>query len=345
MGPSGAANRKLEILHAIVKAYIENGEPVASRSVARARRDNLSPASIRNVMADLCDEGYLSQPHTSAGRIPTEKAFRSYINSLMQTNRLLTAELSRVRAELRRADTMEERVERTSHILTEMSHGVGIAAAIPTVAQQLEQIELLTLGERQVLVIVVTKDRTVRQKVVTLDEVITQLELESIRNYVNGGFSGWLLANVRAELNRRLQQESAAYDAILSKLTLLNDKGLLEIGLDPEIHLEGASNLVGFDLHLTREKMRELFRALEQKKRLLQLLDRFLDRGQSELAVQVGLGDAHPSMGELSLIGLTVELPSGMCAKVAVLGPTRMDYSRVLSAVLNVGQALQSSNT
>ncbi|MBS1877401.1 MAG: heat-inducible transcription repressor HrcA [Acidobacteria bacterium] len=343
MGPSSPAARKLEILHAIVKAYIENGEPVASRSVSRARKDNLSPASIRNVMADLCDEGYLSQPHTSAGRVPTEKAFHSYIKSLLNTNRLLTAELSRVRAELSRADTMEERVEKTSHILTEMTKGVGIAAAIPTVGHQLDQIELLSLGERQVLMIVVTKDRTVRQKVVSLDEPIRQTELESIRNYVNGSFGGWLLADVQAELNRRLQQESAACDEILSKLTLLNDKGLLDIGMHPEIHLDGASNLVGADLHLNREKMRELFRALEQKKRLLQLLDRFLDRGQSELAVQVGLGDAHPSMGELSLIGLTVELPSGMCAKVAVLGPTRMDYSRVLSAVLNVGQALQSS--
>src|SRR3974390_1705750 len=257
MGPSSASARKFEILHAIVKAYIETGEPVASRSVARARRDNLSPASVRNVMADLCDEGYLAQPHTSAGRIPTEKSFRSYINSLLATNRVLTAELSRVRNELGRMDTMEGRMERSSHILTEMTHGVGIAAAIPTASQHLDQIELLSLGDRRVLMIVVTKDRTVRQRVVSLDERVAQEELESIRNYVNHSFSGWIISEVQAELNRRLEQESAAYDAILRKLTLLNDKGLLDIGLAPEIHLEGASNLVGLDLHLTRERMRE----------------------------------------------------------------------------------------
>jgi heat-inducible transcriptional repressor len=342
MGPSTPAARKFEILHAIVKEYIHTGEPVASRSISRARKDSLSPASVRNVMADLCDEGYLAQPHTSAGRVPTEKAFRSYINSLLSTNRLLTAELSRVRAELNRADSMESRVERTSHILTEMSKGVGIAVAIPTASQQLDQIELISLGERQVLMIVVTKDRTVRQKAVLLDEPVSQRELESIRNYVNHDFSGWQLSEVQNELGRRLHQESAAYDAILSKLTLLNDKGLLDIAESPEIHMEGAGNLVSFDLRLTREKLRELFQALEEKKRLMQLLDRFLERGQGELAVQVGLGEAHPSMGELSLIGLTVTLPSGICAKVAVLGPTRMDYGRVLSAVLNVGQALQS---
>jgi heat-inducible transcriptional repressor len=343
MAPTPPVARKFEILHAIVKAYIETGEPVASRSVARSRRDNLSPATVRNVMADLCDEGYLAQPHTSAGRIPTERAFRSYINSLLTTNRVLAAELARVRAELSRSETTQGRMERSSHMLTQMTQSVGIAAAIPAASQHLDQIELLSLGGGQVLVIVVTKDRTIRQRVVRLDEQLSESELESIRNYVNRNFSGWVLAEVQSELNRRLEQESAAYDAILRKLTLLNDKGLLEIGLAPEIHLEGASNLVGLDLHLTRERMRELFHALEEKKRLLQLLDRFLEHGNGELAVHIGLGDAHPSMEELSLIGLTVVLPTGMRAKVAVLGPTRMDYSRVLSAVLHVGQALQTS--
>ncbi len=337
-------SRKLEILHAIVRAYIESGEPVASRSISRDRKDHLSAASVRNVMADLYDEGYLSQPHTSAGRVPTEKAFRSYIQSLLTTNRLLTAELARVRTELNEMDTMEGRVERTSHMLTEMTRSVGIAAAIPTGSQHLDQIELLSLGDQRILMIVVTKDRMVRQRVVTVDEPVSEGELESIRNYVNRNFSGWTLLEVRIELNRRFEQESALYDAILRKLNVLHSKGLLELGMTPEIHMEGTGNLLGRDLHLTREKMRELFRALEEKKRLVQMLDRFLEHGTGELTVQVGLGDAHPSMQELSLIGLSVVLPTGMHAKVAVLGPMRMDYSRVMSAVLHVGQALQTAS-
>jgi heat-inducible transcriptional repressor len=344
MGPTSSHARKVEILHAIVRSYIETGEPVASRSVARERRDHLSPASVRNVMADLCDEGYLSQPHTSAGRVPTEKAFRSYIGSLLATNRLLTAEISRLRSEFNQMDTMEARVERSSHMLTEITHNVGIAAAIPTGNQVLDQIELLALGDRRVLMIVVTSDRTVRQRMVMLDEAIPQEELESIRNYVNRNFSGWSLSDVHNELRSRLEQESAAYDAILKNLNELYARGLLDIGLSPEIHLEGASNLVGIDFHLTREKMRDLFRALEQKKRLMHLLDRFMEAGDGEVAVHVGLGDAHPSMRELSLIGLTVLMPSGLRARVAVLGPTRMDYGKALSAVLHVGQALQSSS-
>lgn len=332
----------MEILHAIVQAYIETGEPIASRSIARRRRDALSAASIRNVMADLYEEGYLSQPHTSAGRIPTEKAFRSYVQSLT-ARRLPRPEIERVREELSQTDSMEGRVECSSHLLTELTRSIGIAAAIPTVSQILDQIELISLPEQRVLMIVVTRDRLVRNRMVTLDEPVHQDDLTSIRNYINRNFNGWTLAEVRNELNRRLEEESAVFDAILRKLSLLRAKGLLDIGFPAEVHMEGASYLLGLDLHLTREKMRELFRALEEKKRILQLLDRFLEHPTGEIGIHVGLGESHPAMRELSLIGLPVLLPNGLSAVIAVLGPMRMNYEKVISAVRHVGDAFQSS--
>ena len=338
--PSTSKVREMDVLHAIVQSYIETGAPVASRTISRRRRDALSPASIRNVMADLCEEGYLSQPHTSAGRVPTEKAFRSYVQTLA-SGRVLLAELQRLRGELGPIGTMEGRVERSSHMLTEMTHSVGIAAAIPTSSQILDQIELIALADQRVLMVVVTRDQMVRNRVVSLDEAIPQDELISIRNYVNHNFSGWSLSAIHAELEVRLEQVSAAYDAILKRLTQLYSKGLLDIGLSPEIHLEGTSNLVGLDLHLTREKMRDLFRALEEKKKILQLLDRFLEQPAGQVSVQVGLSEANPSMRELSLIGVTVALPGGVSAKIAVLGPMRMNYGRVMSAVLHLGRTLE----
>jgi heat-inducible transcriptional repressor len=292
-------------------------------------------------MADLSEEGYLDQPHTSAGRVPTEKAFRAYVQSLT-AGRLPWAELERLRAEFSEVQTLSDRIERSSHLLSEFTHNVGIAAAIPASSQTLDQIELLKLADRRILMIVITRDAVVRNHVVSLDEELSQDELNSIRNYVNRNFSGWVLAEVRRELESRLFQESAAYDAILRRLTILYGKGLLDIDLDPEIHMEGASNLMGLDLHLTGEKMRELLRALEEKKRILQLLDRFLEQPTGELGVRVGLGEAHPAMKALSLIGINVVLPSGLSAKIAVLGPMRMNYERVMSAVLHVGNAFQS---
>ncbi len=328
--------RSRQLLHEIVEAYIHTGEPVASRSVSGTQR--LSGASIRNIMADLDEEGYLTQPHTSAGRVPTEKAFRSYVESL-SLRRLAAAEIERLRCEFGRFDTVEERIERTSRMLTEMTHGVGIAAAIPNVSPALDRIELIALPDRRVLMVVVTRDRRVRNRVVGLDEPLSGSELDSIRNYINQNFSGWSLEDVRRELAQRLRQASATYDAILRKLTMLYSKGLLDVPADPAVHMEGASNLVGLDLHLTKEKMRELFRTLEEKKRVLELLDRFLENPAGELGVHVGLRELHPSMGELSLIGLPVTLASGMSAVIAVLGPMRMNYIRAMSAVQHVGHA------
>jgi heat-inducible transcriptional repressor len=334
--------RHFEVLHALVQNYIETGEPVASRTIAR--KYPMSAASIRNMMADLLQEGYLSQPHTSAGRIPTDRAYQSYANTLVGS-RIVQAELDRLQGEIERAGSVEARIERSSKLLTEITRNFGIAAAIPSENQTLDQVELVGLPDRRILMIVITRDRMVRNKLITVDDPFSQDELVSIRNYINYNFGGWMLPNIHRELKRRLELESAAYDAILKRVNLLYSKGLLELGLVPEVHFDGAENLIGLDLHLTREHMRDLFRALEEKKRIVQLLERFFEQRDGELAIQIGLSDIHPSMSELSLIGVRFGLAGGLLAHVAVLGPLRMNYSRAVSAVLHVGQAFRTAIT
>ncbi|MBV9612792.1 MAG: heat-inducible transcription repressor HrcA [Acidobacteriaceae bacterium] len=332
--------RHFDVLHAIVQNYIETGEPVASRTIAD--KYPLSPASIRNMMADLLEQGYLSQPHTSAGRVPTELAYQSYARTLVGS-RIVQVELERLQAEIQKASGVEGRVERSSKLLTEITRNFGIAAAIPTENQTLDQVELIGLPDGRILMVVATRDRMVRNKVISLADHISQEELISIRNYINYNFGGWLLHDIHRELKRRLELESAAYDTILKRVSLFYSNGLLDLGLMPEVHFEGAGYLIGLDLHLTRERMRELFRALEEKKRVLQLLERFLEQRDGELSIQIGLADIHPSMKELSLIGVRLGLPNGLEATVAVLGPMRMNYSRAVSAVMHVGQALKTA--
>jgi heat-inducible transcriptional repressor len=288
-------------------------------------------------MADLADEGYISQPHTSAGRVPTAKAFRAYVASLT-AGRLPAIDSERLRFALSGLPTVESRIERSSHILTELTKNVGIAAAIPGLDQELDQIELVPLADRRVLMILATRDHMVRQKVVAIEERLSPEELQDIRNYVNRNFSGWRLGDARRELLRRFAEERARYDEVLRKATLFYEKGLLETDAPPEVHMEGASNLLGLDLHLTREKMRDLLRALEEKKRLIELLDRFLEQPPGELEVHIGLGELHPAMRELALIGISVRGAGGLSAKIAVLGPMRMHYERVMAAVLNLSQ-------
>jgi heat-inducible transcriptional repressor len=329
-------------LTSIVRAYIDTGEPVGSRTISKRRHNTLSPASIRNVMADLADEGYLSQPHTSAGRVPTGKAFCFFVGSLA-TNRPTATESDRMTNEFRALDTVGERVERSSYILVELTRNVGIAAAIPELAQELDQIQLVPLSDRRVLMVLVTRDHMVRNRVVMLEEPTSPEELASICNYVNRNFSGWQLGQARRELLRRIENERELYHAVMHKLQLLSQKGLLDVDTSPHVHMEGASNLLGLDLHLTREKMRELFHALEEKQRLMELLDRFLEQPPGELAVRVGLEEAHPSMKDLALIGMTIRMASGLPAKVAVLGSMRMNYERVIAAVLQTSRALESA--
>ncbi len=332
--------RHFDILHVIVQSYIETGEPVASRTIAR--KYPMSSASIRNMMADLLEEGYLSQPHTSAGRVPTERAYQSYVKTLFGS-RIIQAELDRFQREMEMAGSVEARIERSSQLLTEITRNFGIAAAIPNENQTLDRVELLALPDRRILMVVATRDRMVRNKVISVDDHISQEELISIRNYINYNFGGWVLHNIHRELKRRFELESATYDAILKRVSWFYSKGLLDLGLMPEVHFEGAENLIGLDLHLTRERMRELFRALEEKKRVLQLLERFMEQRDGEPSIQVGLSDVHPSMSGLSLIGVRLAMPNGLEAHVAVLGPMRMNYSRAVSAVLHVGQAFRTA--
>jgi heat-inducible transcriptional repressor len=334
-------SRAQEILRAVVRNFIETGEPVGSQTISRLWRNSLSPASIRNVMADLAEQGYLSQPHTSAGRVPTEKAFRYYARSITAP-RIPRPELERWRARFRDAASLEDRFELSSQFLSELTRNVGIAAAMPAASQSLDRVELLALADRRVLMILVTGDQMVRNRVVSVREPVAQQELDSIRNYVNRNFSGWELSRARRELVRRIEVDRALFNDALRKLGWFYDKGLLDDGT-PEIHLEGTANLVGMDLHLTREKMSDLLHALEQKQRILELLDRFLEESPGGLQVRVGLAEAHPAMRELVLIGLSCTMPAGLLAKVAVLGPMRMHYQRVMSAVLHIGHVLEES--
>ena len=338
--------RSQEILFSIVRAYIETGDPQGSVTISRSLDGRgvagaTSPATVRNLMADLEEEGFLSHPHTSAGRVPTEKAFRAYVNSLV-ARPMAPSDSHKLLSQLNDIGSFQGRVQHSCRLLTEISNAVGIAAAVQAGDQELEHLELIGLADRRVLIVVVTRDGAASNRVVTVNQQLSPDDLVSLRNYINWNFAGWQLGDARREMQRRIEEERAACDAILRHLAVLCEKDFLASDRLPNIHMEGASNLVGLDLHLTRERMRDLFRTLEEKKRVAELLDRFLD-GSSGLGVQIGLAEAHPFMKELALVGVTVQLPGGLTTRVAVLGPLRMNYGRIMSAVLEIGRAFEKA--
>src|SRR5271154_5231817 len=190
--PPGIGKREREILTAIVETYISTGEPVGSRTLARSNRENLSAASIRNVMADLADAGFLEQPHTSSGRVPTAHAYRYYANQLTGEARLSPADENLIQGSLQGLTDVQEFMERTSHVLSLISHGVGVTVTSSAGQRNsLEHVYFQRMADKKVLAVVVTRNGLVRDRVLRLNHDLAISDLEAAAAYINQNFRGW----------------------------------------------------------------------------------------------------------------------------------------------------------
>jgi heat-inducible transcriptional repressor len=329
----GIGKREREVLTAIVETYISTGEPVGSRTLARSNRESLSPASIRNVMSDLADAGFLEQPHTSAGRIPTAQAYRYYANQLTGEARLSPADESLIQGNLQGLNDVQEFMERTSHVLSLISHGVGVTVSSgPGQRNALEHVYFQRLGDKKVLAVVVMRNGLVRDRVLRLTDDLTISDLEVAANYINQNFRGWEMESVRAEISRRVQQERTEYDRLMSSVEQLYSQGALEADTaSHSVFVEGASNLVINEQD--KERLRQLLATLEEKQRIVNLLSAYLDARQEAVRVVVGLEDAVPHLNNFVLIGVPARVGDEVMGSLAVIGPTRMDYEHTITAV------------
>ena len=323
-------NREREILTAIVETYISTGEPVGSRVLSRGSREGLSPATIRNVMADLVDAGFLEQPHTSAGRVPSSAAYRYYVEQLSGKTELSQADAGVIEDSLRGVTDVQEFMERTSHVLSLISHNVGVTVAVSGPKNALEHVYFSRLGDQKVLAVVVTKSGLVRDRVMRLD--LPQADLDVAARFINDNFRGWTLEAVRGEIARRLEQERSEYDRLMSSVEQLYRQGVLS-GDDSSqvVFVEGAANLVANEQD--RSRLQELLQALEQKQRLVELLGAYLDARQEAVRVVIGLDEAQPSMRNLVLIGTPARVGGEVMGSLAVIGPPRIDYQHTITAV------------
>jgi heat-inducible transcriptional repressor len=323
-------DREREILTAIVETFISTGEPVGSRMLSRSSREGLSPATIRNVMADLADGGYLEQPHTSAGRIPSASAYRYYVEQLSGKTQLSQADEGMIQDSLQGVTDVQEFMERTSHVLSLISRNVGVAVATSGAKNALEHVYFSRLGDQKVLAVVVTKSGVVRDRVLRLD--LPQSDLDAAARFINENFRGWTLKDVRAEIARRLEQERSEYDRLMTSVEQLYKQGVLS-GEDSAqvVFVEGAANLVASEQD--RQRLQELLHALEEKQRLVELLGAYLDAKQEAVRVVIGLDEAQPSMRNLVLIGTPARVGGEVMGSLAVLGPPRMDYQHTITAV------------
>ena len=281
-------------------------------------------------MADLADAGFLEQPHASAGRVPTAEAYRYYVEQLSGEAHLSHENQSIIKDTLTGATDVEEFMERTSHVLSLISHSVGVTVATTGPRNALDHVYFSRLSEQKVLAVVVARSGVVRDRVLRLD--ISQSDLDLAARYINENFRGWTMDDMRAELARRLEQERSEYNRLMNSLEQLYEQGALASGQGTQaVFVEGAANLITGDQD--RQRLQEMLRTLEEKEKVVKLLGAYLDTQQEAVRVVIGLDEALPSMQNFVLIGAPARVGGEVMGSLAVIGPTRLDYQHTMSAV------------
>lgn len=332
------------VLNAIIEIYIATGEPVASQTVARQldNKDGMSAATIRNVMAALGEAGLLEQPHTSAGRTPTARAFRLYVEQLHGGTKVALTTISQERRDqiedsFLGVSSRQQFLERTSHVLALISSGVGVAVASQAEKHSLDHIHFARISTGRVLAVVVTRSGVVLDRVLTLDRDLSLAELEGAAAFLNQNFRSWSIERIRTELARRLEQERSEYDQLMRSIDELYRKGALEQeSAAQSVFIVGVANLVAGEVNGTR--LRQLLSALETKQRLIELLDAYVDARQQSVRVVVGLEETIPEMRNLVLIGAPARLGTQSLGTVAAIGSTRIPYQETINAVSFIAQ-------
>ena len=331
--------RDRRILAALVQAYIDQGEPVSSLWLA-SRGFGVSSATLRNVLARLEDLGFVQQPHTSAGRVPTDLGYRAYVDQILAARRSArpTAE---VEERLRRAGTVDDFLSHISQEVSRASHQVGFAIGPAAATTTLEHLDFVPLDGGKVLVVLVATGGQVSHKIIEPSEPYRPGELQQAANYLNSEFRGRSMVEVRQAVLERLSEERTLYDELMARALRLAMSTFDDVGSVPIVFIQGTSLLLegigSEDPEVTIETLRTLLRMIEEKKRLVQLLDEYL--GGQGITVVIGSEHHTPDLRRFSVIAATYSGGRSSGA-VGVIGPTRMKYSRAINAVDTLSQAI-----
>ena len=332
---SELGGRGREILQLIISSYISSGEPVGSRTVSEAMEHRLSPASIRNIMAELEDAGYLIQPHTSAGRVPSDAAYRFFVDCLGKSGKPTRSDEAYINKALAEASTPEHLMSTASYLLSDICSTVGIVVSPPLETSMLQHIEFVRLGEDKVLVVMVSKSGLLQQKLIRVAEPCTQDELTRAGNYLVEKFSGKTLIEIRRALVRMMRAERMRYDRMMRRLLESWSLSLDEPEeMGETVYIQGTGNiLTKIDLS-NIERMQELFAVFEEKGRLVKILNQCLP-GDSDQGVRIRIGSelGAPCMRDFTIIASPYRQNDRTAGFMGIIGPTRMEYRKGISVV------------
>jgi heat-inducible transcriptional repressor len=329
--------RDRQILAAIVRTYIETGEPVSSRAISKGFEESLSTATIRNTMADLEEAGYLYQPHTSAGRVPTAAAYRFFAHEIASQATLSAVDKDWIRREIGAATNASEITERAGHVLAEVSNGLGIIVSPPMGKTVLEHARVWLLPDGRVVVVLISPGGNTRDKILRPARRFTQVELDATSDFLNRHYSGWVLEAIRDDLLQKLANERERYEGIARNALSLCDPVVFGEDTANRVYVEGTAQMVGTGEFADQAQLRDLLAAIEEKHRLVTVLNACIDAPEPVL-VQIGVKEISESGENLALISAPYMRNDLVQGSLGVLGPTRMHYERAITAVAYVAQ-------
>lgn len=325
-------DRALVLFKGLVERYLADGRPVGSKTMARELGLGVSPATIRNIMADLERMGLITSPHTSAGRVPTQRGLRVFVDALLATAPFDAAAVERVRGELRTDASAADLVESATTLLAGLSHQAGVVLLPRGEHVRFKHLDLVPLSEHRVLVVLVTQDGTVRNWVAQGRRRYTESELQQAANYLTQHYAGRTLPQVRAGLLEELRQVQAEVSSTLAALVEMADQLLPESMLEGDCVIRGESNLLETDPHAgDMRKVRALFRAFGEKRELLALLDQCVNT--DGIQIFIGAESGYSFLDDFSVVTSPYEVEGRVVGVLGVIGPTRMPYDKVVSLV------------
>lgn len=335
--------RSRQVLSALVREYIASGEPVASSLLVTAAGLGVSSATVRAILARLEEEGFVQQPHASAGRIPTDRGYRFYVDLLLESKRS-SRTASAVEARLRRDGSgplLDSVLSRVSHLLSQASRHVGFAVPPAHHAAVLDRVDFIPLSSARILVVIVARGGHVIQKVIDIGERLEADDLHQAANYLNAEFAGLPLYRAREAVLERIHEERLLYDALLARAMRLATSTFNDLPDDRMLYVEGAASL--FDdttlkeQGLTLSMLHTLLQMVEEKQRLVRVLSEYIDG--PGLTIVIGAEHLDPGLRPFSLIASTYE-DGARTGTIGVIGPTRMRYSRAIAVVDGAAEAV-----
>ncbi|SEK58904.1 MULTISPECIES: heat-inducible transcriptional repressor HrcA [Pseudobutyrivibrio] len=323
--------RKVKILNAIIKNYLETGEPVGSRTISKYTDLNLSSATIRNEMSDLEDLGYIVQPHTSAGRIPSDKGYRFYVNNLIAEKDKEVADMQEWMIE--KTEKMESLLKNVAKTLANNTQYATLVSAPSVVSNRLKFVQLSAVDEHQVLSVVVMDGNIVKNKIINVDKPLDNETMLKLNMLLNTNLNGLTVDQINLAVISRLKEQAGIHDEIVEQVLDTVAETITE-GDDLQVYTSGATNIFKYPELADSKKASELLDTFEEKQSLIELLNDSSSENEST-GIQVYIGDESPisTMKDCSIVTATYELGDGVKGTIGIVGPKRMDYENVVDNI------------